>query len=128
MGIERLKRCELIAPMKAVIADLWRTLRVGKTNVSRETVKKALSCLSPETIEGIFDKFDRQGKKGQIAAPSEYIKALILNAPQDAELERLTRQGNSTGGIHDGASFDIDEYVRLSMETLHSENISTFSA
>jgi hypothetical protein len=112
VGIERLKRHELVAPMKAIISDLWRSRRVGKATVSRETVKKAISCLSPETIEEIFDKFDWQAKKGQIVAPAEYIKTLILNAPQDAALTSLMSHESE-------ASYDIDEYVRLSLRRLN---------
>ena len=121
MGIERLKRCELAEPLKTVIADLWRTRRIGKNAVSRQTVKKALSCLSPELLEAIFDKFDRQAKKRQIAFPTDYIKALILNTPQDVALVRLAQQ-NSGAVSQDGLSFDINEFVRLSLEKLNGKN------
>jgi|GEM_PF-6864346 DNA-binding MarR family transcriptional regulator len=119
MGINRLKRTELVPQMKAVIADLWRTNRIGRNTVSHDTVNKALSCLTPELIEAIFKKFERQEKKGQVAVPTEYIKAMILNAPQDGELIRLaqispTKSGTSVAG-HDAPSYDIDEFVRLSM-------------
>lgn len=120
MGIDRLKRRELIGPMRAVISDLWRTLRVGKNTVSREAVRKALSGLSPENIEGIFDKFDRQEKKGQIAAPAEYVKALILNAGHDAGLLRVARS-TKIPGKNDEPSFDVDDFVKLSMQRLHEE-------
>jgi hypothetical protein len=85
---------------------------VGKTTVSANTVRRDLSCLCSEALEILFDKFDRQVKKGQIVAPAEYIKALILNASQDMALTKLTSHEAE-------ASYDIEEYVRLSLRQLN---------
>lgn len=72
-----------------------------------------------------FWKIWAAGEKGQVAAPAEYIKALIINAPQDGTLTRLAQTGSkciqSVDKGNDKPSFDIDEYVRLSLQRLNSE-------
>jgi hypothetical protein len=119
--IDNIEDKKVSEQMKAIISDLWRTNRIGKKSVSHGMVMKALSSLTPKSIEVIFEKYTRQEKKGLIQYPSEYIKTLIMNASQDWELRKLAQTGNSNESKpeHDTPSYDMDEFIRLSLERLN---------
>jgi hypothetical protein len=130
IGIDTLEDKNVSEQMKTIISDLWCTNRIGKKSVSHGMIMKALSSLTPKSIEVIYEKYTRQEKKGLINYPSEYIKTLIMNAPQDWELRKLAQTSNSTESKpeHDTPSYDMDEFIRLSLARLNGPDCYSVGA
>lgn len=67
----------------------------------------------------VIEKYNRQLQKGGISLPGEYLKALILRAPQETTLQH-SLQGEKGASEKDAPSYDIDEYVRISLAKLNN--------
>ena len=115
MKLEQLRHQDMIAPMKEALTGLWQTGRMGKACVSLGVIRKTFDVLTPEILDGVIDRFVREAQKEPISCPVEYIKALIINAPQNATWGRMASAEKETRRT---PSYDIEEYTRLSMERL----------
>lgn len=111
---------ETIIKMKPIISDLWFNECIGKKHIPHDEVNAAVSYLSRDSIQTIFDKYAKQERKGLVGIPSEYIKTIILNNYKEDRLRSAAIKSSGEGIDCGSPSFDIDDFVRLSMDMLHN--------
>jgi hypothetical protein len=117
IGLENLRHQEMVEPIKAILSALLRTGKVGRNKFQKSDTKKQLGHLNADDIDAVIDRFAEQAKKSRIADPVEYIKSSLLKAGHTAEIRSCA---SSAVAVHDAPSYDIDEFVRLSMQRLNN--------
>lgn len=120
IGIDHMQHADMSKQIRDILTNLWFTRKIGRTIISADVIRETLQFLTPELLDGVIDTFARQTKTQVIYDPTEYLKAAILKAPQNATL--LSNARNT--GLSESSrqvSYDIDEYARLSMERLIEE-------
>jgi hypothetical protein len=109
-GIESIRHKKMIEPVKGVICG-----------IVRKNGEDAISSLTAADIDGVIERFAEKSRLGQIISPEEYLRASLLKAGRAAKLRSLAI-ADSKKEKQDKPSYDIDEYIRLSMKMLHAEN------
>jgi hypothetical protein len=120
IDLDRMRHAEMSKQIRDILTDLWVTRKVGKSSISAETISKTLQSLTSEMLDNVIDTFAKQTSSQTIFAPVEYLKATILNAPKNTALMVKTKPTGLFGSGR-SASYDIDEYTKLSMERLLSD-------
>jgi DNA-binding MarR family transcriptional regulator len=119
--IEKLEHKDMIAPMSSLIADLIHTGKVGQKRYTQTEIKNALGNLTAPGIDAVINRYTAAAANGEIRNPDSFIKSCLLSAGKAEGLAKLARKSGSDG-IHCGnPSFNVDEYVKLSMMSLSYE-------
>lgn len=118
MGLEHLRHQEAAQWLKDLIADLWRTRRIGKEQVPENAIREALSGLTPQMLDSLLDRMYWQKEKEVIPLPDKYMQRAILNETRHAAFAQMSQQGNSSSGF--APTYDMQEYTDLSMKRLLS--------
>jgi hypothetical protein len=119
IGINDIRHKDMIEPMSRLIAELLRTGKAGQTKYSRAQIRDALGCLHAGDIDTVIDRYTQKAASSEIRNADSFIKACLISAGKSAKILELSKKSGA-GGINCGKpSFDVDEYVRLSMERLH---------
>jgi len=100
----------MIEPLKNIICG-----------IVRKNGEDAISSLTSADIDGVIDRFAEQSCLGQIMSPEDYLKASLIKAGRAAKLRSLAITDSGREG-QDTPSYDMDEFIRMSMEQLHAEN------
>ncbi|MFT9057405.1 MAG: hypothetical protein ABF449_12480 [Ethanoligenens sp.] len=116
MGLEQLRHREAVPQLKALIADLWHTRRIGQDHISAATIREALSGLTPEILDAVLEKINQQEAKGEVGVLIPYMQRAILNAGRNAALAGSI--GLLCGGDSHTPTYDLNEYVAISMSRL----------
>jgi hypothetical protein len=121
IGIAKLQHKDMIHPISALISELILTGKVGQKRYKQAEIKKSLSQLKPSDIDVVIDRYTVTAAKGEIRNTDNYIKSCLISAGKAEELAKLAKKTGSDG-IHCGnPSFDVDEYVKLSILNLQSK-------
>jgi hypothetical protein len=121
IGINNIRHKDMIEPMSRLIAELLRIGKAGQTKYSRAQVKDALGCLCACDIDTVIDRYTQKAAAGEVLNADSFLKACLVSAGNSAKILKLAKKTGSDG-IHCGnPSFNVDEYVRLSMMRLQSE-------
>lgn len=120
MGLEQLRHQEAVQWLKALMADLWHTRRIGKEQIPASTIREALRILTPQILDPLLDRVYRQRQKGDISLPELYVQRAILKAAQSAGFDKMARQGG--GGEAHAPTYDMQDYINFSMQRLLGEN------
>ena len=109
-GLESIQHKEMINPLKDILCG-----------IVRKNGEDAITSLTTADIDGVIDRFSEQSISGRIVSPEKYLTASLIKAGHAAKLRNLARADSKTEK-QDKPSYDIDEYIRLSMKMLHAEN------
>ncbi|MEG6572905.1 hypothetical protein V6C21_10415 [[Clostridium] cellulosi] len=109
-GLESIQHKEMINPLKDILCG-----------IVRKNGEDAISSLTAADIDGVIERFAEKSRLGQIISPEEYLRASLLKAGRAAKLRSLAI-ADSKKEKQDKPSYDMDEFIRMSMEQLHAEN------
>lgn len=110
IGLNSIRHKKMIEPLKNIICG-----------IVRKNGEDAITSLTTADIDGVIDRFSEQSISGRIVSPEKYLTASLIKAGHAAKLRNLARADSKTEK-QDKPSYDIDEYIRLSMKMLHAEN------
>ncbi|CDZ23780.1 hypothetical protein CCDG5_0650 [[Clostridium] cellulosi] len=110
IGLNSIRHKKMIEPLKNIICG-----------IVRKNGEDAISSLTSADIDGVIDRFAEQSCLGQIMSPEDYLKASLIKAGRAAKLRSLAITDSGREG-QDTPSYDMDEFIRMSMEQLHAEN------
>jgi hypothetical protein len=121
IGIEHIKHKDMIEPIRALIANLMQTGKVGQARYSREEIADIICSLTAADIDTVIDRYTQKAASGEIRNADNFIKACLVSAGKSAKILELSKKSGAEGIDRGHPSFDIDEYIRLSMKKLHNE-------
>jgi DNA-binding HxlR family transcriptional regulator len=121
IGIDKIRHKDMIEPVSGLIADLLRTGKTGKTKYNCAQVKDALGCLRACDIDTVIDRYTQKAAAGEVRNADSFLKACLVSAGKSAKILALSKKSGAEGINCGNPSFDVDEYVRLSMKKLHME-------
>lgn len=85
-------------------------------------IKKSLGNLTTISIDSVIDRYTAAAAGGEIRNADNFIKTCLISVGRAEGLAKLAKKSGSDG-VHCGnPSFDVDEYVKLSMMGLNEEN------
>ena len=116
IGINKMQHKKMVKPISTLIGELMN----GQSKRGID-VKDTLGHLSAETIDTVIDRYTQKAAAGEVRNADSFLKACLLSAGKSAKILELSKKLD-TGALDCGnPSFDVDEYVRLSMKKLHLE-------
>jgi hypothetical protein len=121
IGLNKIQHKDMTHPISELISDLMLTGKVGKKRYSQTEIKKSLSLLRPSDIDSIIDRYTETAAKGEIANPENFLKTCFLSAGRALELKSYAIKSGAEGVDCGNPSFDVEEFVKMSMQSLYEE-------
>jgi hypothetical protein len=121
IGLEQLHHKDMVKPLRVILADLLTTGKVGRNQLQLGDVEKTIRQLTTTDIDAVIDRYAWQGKKAQISCPEDYLKTCLLTAGRSVKLAKTAGSPSGEGAHCGNPSYDIDKFVRLSMEQIHGD-------